>query len=147
MGFLDKETVIVAPNNAIYDPAPHIFAVVSSRIHMVWVRTVSGKLETRIRYSSALCYNTFPMPQLTDRQKIELQDKTFEVLAAREQYYHKTIAELYDPDTMPSLLRKAHMDLDLAVEKCFRKKPFSDDEERLEFLFDLYEQITGGQNA
>lgn len=147
MGFLDRGTVIVAPNNAIYDPESHIFAIVSSRMHMTWVRAVSGKLETRIRYSSALCYNTFPLPEISDEKKSELQAKTFDVLAAREQHSDKTIAKLYDPDTMPDVLRKAHSDLDLAVESCYRRKPFSSDEERLEYLFNLYEQMTGGQNA
>ncbi|MCF6345682.1 MAG: N-6 DNA methylase [Thiomicrorhabdus sp.] len=116
MNFLDKKTVIVAPNNAIYDPEPHIFAIISSRIHMTWVRAVAGRLKTDYRYSSTLCYNTFPFPDITKAQKTNLEDHVFNVLDEREKHPEKTMAELYDPDKMPKGLRQAHHEMDLAVE-------------------------------
>ncbi len=146
MEFLDKETVIVAPNNAIYDPDVHVFAVISSRMHMTWVRAVAGRLETRLRYSSALCYNTFPFPEITDDQKESLEEHVFKVLDEREAHSEKTMAELYDPDKMPEGLRMAHHEMDLAVEQCYRARPFKSDEERLEYLFKLYEEMTAAES-
>jgi len=108
---------------------------------MTWVRTVAGRLETRIRYTSALCYNTFPFPKISEAQKETLGECVFTVLDAREQYSEKTMAQLYDPDKMPAALRQAHHEMDMAVEQCYRKKPFNSDEERLEYLFTLYEKM------
>jgi len=108
---------------------------------MTWVRTVAGRLETRIRYSSALCYNTFPFPEITAAQKTTLEDHVFKVLDEREQHPEKTMAQLYDPDKMPDGLRQAHHEMDLAIEQCYRPQPFKSDEERLEYLFKLYEKM------
>jgi hypothetical protein len=108
-------------------------------MHMVWMRTVAGRLKTDYRYSSALVYNTFPFPDITEKQKEELTEHTFRILEEREKHSEKTLAQLYDPDRMPEGLRQAHHDLDLAVERCYRKKPFGSDEERLAYLFGLYE--------
>ncbi|MBT4837658.1 MAG: class I SAM-dependent DNA methyltransferase, partial [Methylococcales bacterium] len=141
IGFLEKDTIILDSAQAIYDPEPFIFAIISSLIHMTWVRTVAGRLKTDYRYSSALCYNTFPFPEVTDTQKTTLEDHVFNVLDEREQHPEKTMAELYDPDKMPKGLRQAHHEMDLAVEQCYRKKPFESDEERLEYLFKLYEEM------
>ena len=141
IGFLDGDTVISNLAFAIYDPEPYIFAVVSSRMHMTWVRAVAGRLETRIRYSSTLCYNTFPFPKINEAQKETLEEHVFAVLDAREQHSEKTMAQLYDPDKMPANLRQAHHEMDMAVEQCYRKEPFTSDEERLEYLFTLYEKM------
>lgn len=142
IGFLDSDTVISNLAFAIYDPPPYIFAVISCRMHMTWVRAVAGRLKTDYRYSSALCYNTFPFPDISEKQKITLEDHVFQVLDEREKHPEKTMAQLYDPDKMPSGLRQAHHAMDLAVEHCYRNKPFSSDEERLEYLFKLYEEMT-----
>ncbi|MCI5211875.1 MAG: class I SAM-dependent DNA methyltransferase, partial [Candidatus Electrothrix sp. ATG2] len=141
VGFLDNGCVISDLAFPIYDPPTYIFAVISSRMHMTWVRTVAGRLKTDYRYSSALCYNTFPFPDITDTQKTTLEDHVFQVLDEREQHPEKTMAQLYDPDKMPDGLRQAHHAMDLAVEKCYRSKPFASDEERLEYLFKLYEEM------
>ncbi|MCI5142547.1 MAG: hypothetical protein D3909_12680 [Candidatus Electrothrix sp. ATG1] len=141
IGFLDSIIAISDLAFAIYDPPTYIFAVISSRMHMTWVRTVAGRLKTDYRYSSALCYNTFPFPDITDTQKTTLEDHVFQVLDEREQHPEKTMAQLYDPDKMPDGLRQAHHAMDLAVEKCYRSKPFASDEERLEYLFKLYEEM------
>lgn len=141
-GFLDKETIISNSAQVIYDPEPWVFGVVTSRMHMVWVRAVAGKLETRLRYSAELCYNTFPFPDITDKQKQVIEMHVNNVLEEREKYSDKTMAELYDPDKMPEGLRRAHHDLDLVIESCYRRKPFESDEKRLEYLFKMYEIMT-----
>ncbi|MBU0485083.1 MAG: N-6 DNA methylase [Proteobacteria bacterium] len=147
IGFLDKGAVVTDSANAIYNASPYIFAVISSRMHMTWVRAVAGRLETRIRYSSALCYNTFPFPDISDKQKEFLEDLVFQVLDEREKHPEKTMAQLYDPDKMPDGLRQAHHAMDLAVEQCYRAKPFTSDEERLEYLFKLYEEMTQAEGS
>jgi hypothetical protein len=141
LGYLEANDVVIAPNQVIYDPDPYIFAILSSRMHMTWVRSVAGRLKTDYRYSSALCYNTFPFPKISEKQKEILDDHVFNILDEREKYSEKTMAKLYDPDHMPEGLLKAHHEMDLAVEKCYRKRPFNDDAERLEYLFKLYEEM------
>jgi len=141
IGFLDGDTIILDSAQAIYDPPVFVFSIISSRMHMTWVRTTAGRLKTDYRYSSALCYNTFPFPEISEAQKTNLEDCVFKVLDEREQHPEKTMAQLYDPDKMPEGLRTAHHEMDLAIEKCYRSKPFKSDEERLEYLFNLYEEM------
>ncbi len=141
VGFVGINDVIIAPNNAIYDPDTYLFGLLSSRIHMTWIRAVAGRLETRIRYSSVLCYNTFPIPDLTDQKKQIITEYAMKVLEERENHPEKKMAQLYDPDKMPDGLREAHHQLDLAVDRLYRTKPFTSDEERLEHLFKLYEEM------
>lgn len=141
VGFLDDDSVISNLAFAVYEPDPYIFAVISSRMHMTWVRAVAGQLETRIRYSSALCYNTFPFPVINSEQQESLERLVFEVLDIREQHSEKTLANLYDPDKMPDSLRLAHHEIDSTVEQCYRSKAFVNDEDRLEYLFKLYEKM------
>jgi hypothetical protein len=99
-------------------------------------------LETRIRYSSVLCYNTFPFPNISDKQKEIINLHVFAILEEREKYPEKNLAQLYDPNKMPKGLKEAHHELDLAIERCYRLKPFENDVERLEFLFNEYEKMT-----
>lgn len=141
-GFVDKNTVISDLAFAIYDAKPWIFGVVTSRMHMVWVRAVAGRLKTDYRYSAELCYNTFPFPDITDKQKQIIEMHVNNILAEREKHSDKTMAELYDPDKMPQGLMEAHHSLDLAIEKCYRQAPFESDEKRLEHLFKRYEIMT-----
>jgi hypothetical protein len=121
---------------------PYVFGVVSSNMHMVWVRSIGGRLETRIQYSKTLCYNAFPFPNLNTKQKETLNLYVYAVLDERARHPEKTMAQLYDPKTMPVGLRKAHQELDKAVEQCYRLQPFNNDTERLEHLFRLYEDMT-----
>lgn len=144
IGYLDKDTVISDSAQAIYDAPLWLFSVITSRMHMVWVRAVGGKLETRLRYSAELCYNTFPFPEISEQRKRELEYHAKQVLAARENHSELTMAELYDPEKMPEDLRSAHSSLDIAVEQCYRKRPFDNDEKRMEYLFKLYEKMVGG---
>jgi hypothetical protein len=141
IGFIDGQTVISNLAFGIYDAEPWLFSLLNSKMHMTWVGVVAGQLETRIRYSNTLCYNTFPFPPITDAQKQELEKHVYAILEEREKHSEKTLAQLYDPDKMPAGLREAHRQNDLAVERCYRSRPFESDEERLEYLFRLYEQM------
>jgi len=119
-----------------------LFGILTSAMHMAWVRAIGGRLETRYRYSAGLCYNPFPFPKLTMAKKEEIEDAAWEVLGAREAHVGKTLAELYDPETMPDDLRQAHHQLDLIVDSCYRERPFADENERLEWLLKLYDNMT-----
>ena len=142
LGFVNSEYIATNAVSVIYDAEPWIFGVISSLMHMAWVRAVGGSLETRIRYSSVLCYNTFPFPNISQKQKDEITELVFAILDEREKHSQKTLAQLYDPDKMPEGLRKAHHTLDKAIEQCYRTKPFESDEERLEYLFKMYEEMS-----
>ena len=144
MGYLDDGVVVTNSAFAIYDAPVELFGILTSRIHMDWVRAVGGRLETRYRYSNTLCYNTFPFPPISDEKKAEIEEAATNVLVAREPYLTvgKTLADLYDPDKMPDDLREAHHRLDDIVESCYPGYPFSSDEARLECLFKMYEKMT-----
>ena len=142
LGFVGKNVVVLNSSQTIYNCSIQTFGIIESKIHMLWVKAVSGKLKNDIRYSSTLCYNTFPFPKISDSKKQEIEEAAEEVLLVREDYPGKTLAELYDPDKMPDDLREAHHRLDLIVESCYQDKPFANDEERLECLFKLYEKMT-----
>ena len=140
-GFFNNNFITLESAQVIYDSEPYIFSILSCKMHMLWVKAVGGYLGTSIRYSTEICYNSFPFPQISNRQQIELDQCVFRILEERENHSEKTLAQLYDPDKMPEGLREAHRLNDLAVERCYRSKPFDSDEERLEYLFKLYEQM------
>lgn len=98
-------------------------------------------MRTDVSYSSSICYNTFPFPEINQKQKEQINLHVFTVLEEREKHSGKTLAQLYDPDKMPKGLKEAHHQLDLAVERCYRLKPFESDTERLEYLFKEYEKM------
>ena len=139
IGFLNEDTIISNSAMAIYHTQPWLFGVVTSRMHMVWVRNVGGKLKTDYRYSANLCYNTFPFPDITTKQKENLNLYVFAILDERAKHPSKTMAQLYNPATMPKGLLQAHQELDTAIEQCYRLQPFKNDTERLEYLFKQYE--------
>lgn len=145
LGYLTGQTIISNQAFAIYDADPYIFGLLSSKIHMTWVRAIAGQLETRIRYSAAIVYNNFPVPPLRESEIQSIQAKALEVLDVRENHAHLTLAKLYDPDKMPADLKKAHEELDEAVDRIYRKAMFNSDEERLACLFDLYETMLKGE--
>ena len=140
-GYLDNTTIVSNSAQVIYDAEPYMFAIINSRMHMVWVRNVGGKLETRIRYSKDICYNTFPFPDITTKQKENLNLYVFAILDERAKHPSKTMAQLYNPTTMPKGLLQAHQELDTAIEQCYRLQPFKNDTERLEYLFKQYEEM------
>ena len=142
MGYLDHNYIAGDSCMVIGSNDISLFGFLTSHIHMVWVDTIGGKLETRYRYSAQLCYNTFPFPKISAEKKQEIESAAEEVLITREYYPEKTLAELYDPDKMPQDLREAHAKLDDIVESCYPGYPFASDEARLECLFKLYEKMT-----
>ena len=142
MGYLDKENIATNSCMVIGSSDMSLFGMLMSKIHMLWVDTVGGKLETRYRYSAQLCYNTFPFPKISSEKKAEIEEAAENVLVTREFYPDKTLADLYDPDKMPEDLLAAHKKLDDIVESCYPGYPFANDEARLECLFKLYEKMT-----
>ncbi|HEN5564313.1 TPA: class I SAM-dependent DNA methyltransferase, partial [Legionella pneumophila] len=140
-GIFPSNYITLNSAHVIYDSEIWIFGVLSSRMHMIWTYAVAGRLESRIRYSSALCYNTFPLPELSENQKNSIQNHTYCIIEEREKHPEMIIADLYDPETMPQALLDAHCSLDQIVEKCYRSQSFINDEERLEYLLYLYEEL------
>jgi hypothetical protein len=142
------ESTVVAANDIQMVPGAGLyeFGVLQSKMHLSWTATVTGRLESRIRYSSKVVYNNYPWPEPTPEQRAKVETCAAAVLAAREPHLPprgmSTLADLYDPLTMPPALSKAHADLDRAVERCYRPEPFRSDRERVEHLFRLYEQLT-----
>jgi hypothetical protein len=149
IGWADPPTipsnlVRVLPNATLWD-----FGILTSAMHMAWLKDIGGRLESRYRYSIGLVYNTFPWPDATPAQKKNIEALAQAVLDARALPKNATssLADLYDPDTMPAELRKAHRDLDLAVDKLYRARPFGSDRERVEHLFPLYEALVQPTSA
>lgn len=117
------------------------FGVLTSRMHMAWLRYIGGRLESRYRYSIGIVYNTFPWPTMSEVQKQAIGNFAQGVLDARNSFPGATLADLYDPDLMKPTLRRAHDRLDRAVERLYRNEPFTDDRDRVEHLFRLYERL------
>jgi hypothetical protein len=139
---LDESHIINNAASIVQRAGLHVMAVISSRLHIAWVRTVAGRLKTDLRYTSALCYNTFPLPQLTEKNMADLMRCAEDILLAREAHFPATIADLYEPDTMPDDLRHAHERNDEVLERIYIGRRFKNDTERLEKLFDLYTKMT-----
>ena len=127
---------------AIYDSPLFNFAVLCSKIHLIWISAVCGKLETRLSYSNKIGWNTFPLPKLTKKNKEDLAHCAENILLAREAHFPATIADLYDPDKMPEDLRRAHDQNDEVLERIYIGRRFKNDTERLEKLFELYTKMT-----
>lgn len=140
-GILEKEIIITNLALVIYDPENWMMSVLTSKIHLIWLKAVGGKLGDQWRYSKDIVYNNFPFPKITKAKKENLTECVFRILEEREKHSEKTLAELYDPDKMPEGLKEAHRLNDVAVEKCYRSKPFESDEERLGYLFKMYERM------
>ncbi len=133
---------IVTEAFALYDAPLWNLALIASKLHLVWIATVCGKLETRYRYSNTLGWNTFPVPTLTEQNKADLTRCAEDILLAREAHFPATIADLYDPETMPADLRAAHERNDETLERIYIGRRFKNDTERLETLFSLYTKMT-----
>ena len=142
VGIIGKNSVVTNLAFAIYDAPLWNMALIASRIHLVWIATVCGKLKTDFRYSNTLGWNTFPVPPLTEENKADLTRCAENILLAREAHFPKTIADLYDPDDMPEDLRRAHDENDEVLERIYIGRRFRNDTERLEKLFELYTKMT-----
>jgi len=143
VGFIKPNVIangseLIVPNATIFH-----FAVLSSAMHMAWMRYTCGRMKSDYQYSSQIVYNNYPWPQTaTAKQRAAVEAKAQAVLDARQQFPAATLADLYDPLAMPPALAKAHAELDRAVDLCYRPEKFESDRQRVEFLFALYEKLT-----
>lgn len=141
-GLLPAGHIISNRNFGIFDAPLWNFSIVVSRTHWIWIDAVCGKLETRFNYSNTMGWNTFPLPTLTEKNKDDLRRCAENILLAREAHFPATIADLYDPDDIPSDLREAHERNDEVLERIYIGRRFKNDTERLEKLFELYTKMT-----
>ncbi len=144
-----KPTVI-ASNLALVVPGATLFhfGVLTSEMHMAWVRQVCGRLKSDFRYSNKLVYNNFPWPkEMSDKQRAAVETASQAVLDARAQFRGQTLADLYDPLAMPKTLRDAHRSLDRAVDKCYRTAAFESERRRIEYLLTLYQRLVAPLTA
>lgn len=147
VGYAEKGTIVTNLAFALYDAPLWNMALIASRLHLVWIATVCGKLETRYRYSNTLGWNTFPIPTLTEQNKADLTRCAEDILLAREAHFPATIADLYEPEKMPANLRHAHERNDEVLERIYIGRRFKNDTERLEKLFELYTKMTATAKA
>ena len=142
IGLEDRNTIIGDRNFALYDAPLWNMALIASRLHWVWIGTVCVRMRTDFSYSNTLGWNTFPVPLLTEQNKTDLTACAENILLARESHFPATIADLYDPATMPDNLRQAHARNDEVLERIYIGRRFKNDTERLEKLFELYTKMT-----
>jgi hypothetical protein len=142
IGFVSKDIILGNSNSAIPDATLYEFGVITSSMHMAWMRYICGRLKSDYRYSGVLVYNNFPWPNSSDKQKAAIEETAQAVLDARSLFPESSLATLYDPITMPPELVKAHQKLDKAVEKAYGRT-FDDDSQRVAYLFELYQKLSG----
>jgi hypothetical protein len=141
IGWLEPPTI---PSNLVkvmLDASLFHFGIVTSRMHMAWLRYIGGRLESRYRYSIGIVYNPFPWPEVDERQRIRVEGLAQNILDARAKFPESSLADLYDSDVMPAELFRAHRDLDAAVDKLYRSEGFPGDRQRVEHLFTRYERM------
>ncbi len=142
-GYFDPKYIVHNSCSAIGSATFFQFGVLSSAMHMAWVRAICGRIKSDFRYSTNLVYNNFPWPEApTAKQRSAVEKAAQAVLDARKKFPDATLADLYDPVAMPPALVKAHAELDRAVDRCYRPQPFDNDRQRVEHLFALYEKLT-----
>jgi len=143
IGFYGPDTVtsnlcLIIPNISMYE-----FGILTSQMHMAWTKYTCGRLKSDYRYSASIVYNNFPWPLSSQSKQIELVEGLAEkILAIRLIYPESSLSDLYNPITMPADLKRAHQDLDKAVDQAYRSQPFTSEAKRMEFLFELYEKYT-----
>ncbi len=143
LGFLDNSYIPTNSCSFIPNATAYDFGVLTSEMHMVWVKYTCGRLKSDYRYSNSIVYNNYPFPkEVSDSKKKKVEEKAQTVLDIRAKYPDCSLAVLYNPETMPPDLMKAHTELDRAVDVCYGKTSFKNERERIEFLFALYEQYT-----
>jgi hypothetical protein len=145
IGFLTPNDILNNSCFAIPDATIYEFGIVTSLMHMVWVKYTCGRIKSDFRYSNTLNYNNYPWPENpSDKQKETVETAAQAVLDTRAMFPGSSLADLYDPNTMPPALVKAHQALDKAVDLCYRPQPFVNETKRIEFLFELYDKYTAG---
>jgi hypothetical protein len=143
IGFISKEVIASNKIYMIPNASKYLFGVLHSSMHMSWIKHISGRLKSDIQYSTGIVYNNFPWPENpTDKQIKTVEEKAQNVLNARKEFPNSSLADLYDPLTMPPALVKAHQELDKVVDLCYRPQPFPNETKRIELLFELYEKYT-----
>ncbi len=147
IGLTDNTSTLTNAAYGLYDAPLWNLALIASRLHLVWIATVCGKIKTDYRYSNTLGWNTFPVPLLTEQNKADLTACAENILLAREAHFPKTIADLYDPGAMPDNLHHAHEANDETLERIYIGRKFKNDTERLEKLFAFYTKMTSEQSA
>ncbi len=141
IGFISKETILADSSYGLPNATLFHFGILHSIMHNSWLRLVGGKLKSDYRYSNTIVYNNYPFPKnITDKQKERVEKAAQKVLDTRAEFPNSSLADLYDPITMPPSLVKAHNQLDKAVDLCYRPQAFTNERARIEFLFDLYSQ-------
>ncbi len=147
-GFFSKDFIVSDSCNAIPNATIYHFGVLTSLMHNVWIKYVCGRIKSDYRYSNDIVYNNFPWPENPNEKQVQIVEATAEgVLNARAQFPNSSLADLYDPNTMPPVLVKAHQALDKAVDLCYRPQAFINETKRIEFLFELYDKYTNGMFA
>lgn len=145
ISFYTKDVIVSDTCQSIPNASLFHFGILTSTMHMAWVKTVCGRLKSDFRYSKDIVYNNYPWPENpNEKQKQAVEQAAQKVLDVREQFPNSSLADLYDPLTMPPVLVKAHQELDKAVDQCYRSAPFASEAKRMEFLFELYEKYTAG---
>lgn len=145
IGFFSKDYIVSDTCQSIPNANLFHFGIITSLMHMAWVKSVCGRLESRYRYSKDIVYNNYPWPDNPNEKQIKaIEEAAQKVLDARQQFPNSSLADLYDPLTMPPALIKAHNELDKAVDLAYRPQPFESEAKRMEFLFELYERYTAG---
>lgn len=143
IAFLDATCIASTELFTIDAATLYHFGILTSTIHMAWVRYTCGRMKSDYRYSAGIVYNNYPWPdEPSDKQRAAIEAAAQAVLKARAQFPQSSLADLYDPITMPPVLVKAHQALDRTVDACYRKASFSNDAQRVEFLFERYQQLT-----
>ncbi|MDA8598228.1 lactate dehydrogenase [Porticoccaceae bacterium] len=147
VGLVSKDVALTNLAFGLYDAPLWSLALVASKIHLLWIATVCGRLGTGFRYSNTLGWNTFPVPALTEKNKLDLTRCAEDILLAREKHFPATIADLYKSDAMPENLKQAHEKNDETLERIYIGRRFNNDTERLEKLFELYTKMTSSTNG
>jgi hypothetical protein len=143
MGFIDKSTISTNSNLIMPDAEMYHFGMLMSEMHMSWVKYTCGRLKSDFRYSKDLVYNNYPWPkEVSEKNQKKIEEKAQKVLDVRAEFPESSLADLYHQLTMPPQLAKAHQELDKAVDLCYRPQAFTNENARVEFLFDLYNQYT-----
>ena len=148
LGFVDSSVILnntlqFIPNGTLYE-----FGVIQSLMHMAWMRAVAGRMKSDYQYSIKIVFNNFPWPEgPTDRQREAIERAAQVVLGARDQFSGSSLANLYDPLTMPPVLLRAHQALDRAVDAAYGRRDFASEAERVAFLFDLYQRCAARSAA
>jgi hypothetical protein len=145
IGYLSPDTILSDRATALPEATLYHFGIIISIMHMTWMKYTCGRMKSDYNYSNSIVYNNYPWPENpSDKQKQTVEDAAQAVLNARAQFPDSSLSDLYDPNTMPPVLVKAHQQLDKAVDQCYRSQPFTTEAKRIEYLFELYERYTAG---